>query len=310
MKISNKKPYINLINNSFMRYLLILNKFELDVNSLKNKIKSKIKADFSQDEGLILETNNNINEILYFEEIEKILTMHKDWIKFDFKTFKQSFSDLNVKNYLVKIKFLSKIPVPSSSLVKRINSVLKSHNEKNPESIIYVEFIKKNNIPYYRIFISKISHYEKFKMEKNKSNIEIVLENPEDKEEIKDFLIICYIFNLPLNILSNKDITSLINKAKQEAKGIPYENFTLNVNKKLDGIKIGFSINSKLDENNFKEVYSKNKNKKINLVFGNEKFGLTQNLRNSLDYSFRLTKETKKPLRASHSLAYILGLLN
>ena len=147
-------------------------------------------------------------------------------------------------------------------------------------------------------------------MLKQDSNIEIVLENPEDKEEIKDFLRLCYIFNLPLNILTNKNITNLINKAKEEAKGIPYEKFTLNINKKLDGIKIGFSINSKLDENNLKKFYSENKNNKIILIFGNEKFGLTQNLRDKLDYSFRLTKETKKPLRASHALSYVLGLID
>ena len=147
-------------------------------------------------------------------------------------------------------------------------------------------------------------------MEKKKLNIEIALENPSDKEEIKDFLRLCYIFSLPLNILTKKDINNLINKAKQEAKGIPYENFSLNVNKKLDGVKIGFSINSKLDENDFKEFYHKNKNRKLILVFGDEKFGLSQNLRDNLDYSFRLTKETKKPLRASHALAYVLGLIN
>jgi len=293
-----------------MKYLLVLNKFELDVNKLKDKIKSKIQASFYENNGLILETNDNINEILYFEEIEKIFVMYKDCSKFDFNTFKQSFSNLKVKNYLVKIKFLSKIPISAKSLIKKINSVLKSHNEKDPEDIIYVEFIKKDNIPYYRIFTARISYYEKFKMKKNKLNIEVVLENPEEKEEIKDFLRLCYIFNLSLNILTKKNIDSLINKAKKEAKGIPYENFILNINKKLNGIKIGFSINSKLDENDFKEFFNKNKNEKINLIFGNEKFGLTQDLRNNLDYSFRLTKETKKPLRASHALSYIMGLIN
>ncbi|MEK6835786.1 MAG: hypothetical protein AABX55_02070, partial [Nanoarchaeota archaeon] len=119
-----------------------------------------------------------------------------------------------------------------------------------------------------------------------------------------------YIFNLPLNILTNKNINNLINQAKKEAKGIPYEKFTLNVNKKLDGIKVGFSINSKLDEHDFKEFYNKSKDKKLIFVFGNEKFGLTQNLREKLNYSFRLTHETNKPLRASHALAYILGLVN
>lgn len=293
-----------------MKYLLVLNKFELSKERLKEKIKSKIQADFYEDNGLILETNQGINDILYLEEIEKIFTLYKGWNKFDFKSFKNNFTDLNVKNYLIKIKFLNKMPISASSLIKKINSVLKSHNEKNPENIIYIEFIKKLNKPHYRIFINQIKYYEKFKMEKNKLDIEIVLENPEDKEEIKDFLRLCYIFNLSLTILTKKNIDNLINNAKKEAKGIPYENFTLNINKKLDGIKIGFSINSKLDENDFKNFYSKNKDNKIILVFGNEKFGLTQEIRDKLDYSFRLTKENKKPLRASHALSYILGLIN
>jgi len=294
-----------------MRYLLILNKFELNNEVLKNKIKARLNdARFYEDNGLILETSKDIKEILYFEEIEKILSMYKDWQRLDFKTFKDNFNNLNLSSHLVKVKFISKIPISSKSIIKKVNSALKeSKYSENPEKIIYVEVIKKEK-PYYRIFVVPSMYWEKFKMLKKDSNIEVVLENPEDKEEIKDFLRLCYIFSLSLNILTNKNITDLINKAKQEAKGIPYENFKLDINKKLDGIKVGFSINSKLDENNFREFYNKNRNKKINLIFGNEKFGLTQNLRDKLDYSFRLTKETKKPLRSSQSLSYILGLIN
>jgi len=292
-----------------MKYLLILNKFELNKEKLKDKIRSKIQAKFYEDNGLILETSQNIDEVLYFEEIEKILLMHKDWQKFSFTNFKENFN-VNIRDYLIKTKFLDKISISSKSLIKKINSVLKAHDEKNPENIIYIEFIKRDRIPYYRVFITPIKYWEKFKLDKTKLNVEVALENPSNKEEIKDFLRLCYIFSLPLNVLTKKDINNLINKAKQEAKGIPYENFSLNVNKKLDGVKIGFSINSKLDENDFKEFYHKNKNRKLILVFGDEKFGLSQNLRDNLDYSFRLTKETKKPLRASHALAYVLGLIN
>jgi tRNA(Leu) C34 or U34 (ribose-2'-O)-methylase TrmL len=294
-----------------MKYLLILNKFELSKEVLKNKVKNKLNdSKFYEDNGLILETNQNINEIIYFEEIEKILPLYKDWKELNFKTFKNDFLNLNIKTHLIKIKFLNKIPISAKSIIKKINSALKpSKYSENAEKIIYLEIIKKEK-PYYRIFRVPFMYWEKFKMQKQNYNIEIVLENPEDKEEIKDFLRLCYIFNLPLNILTNKNITNLINRAKQEAKGIPYEKFVLNINKRLDGIKIGFSINSKLDEHEFKESYNKNKNNKINLIFGNEKFGLTQNLRERLDYSFRLTNETKKPLRASHTLAYILGLIN
>lgn len=294
-----------------MKYLLVLNKFDLSKDMLKNKIKSKLMdSKFYEDDGLILETNEDINKILFMEEIEKILFLYKDWQQFDFKTFKNNFNDLKMNTYLVKTKFLSKIPISAKSIIKKVNSSLKqSKYSENPEKIIYIEFLKKEK-PYYRIFATPYLSWEKFKMQKNKLNFEIVLENPEDKEEIKDFLRICHIFDLPLNILTNKNIDNLINKAKQEAKGIPYENFTLNINKKLEGIKIGFSINAKLDDTDFKQFYNKNKNNKINLIFGNEKFGLTQNLREKLDYSFRLTKEIKKPLRASHALSYILGLIN
>jgi len=290
--------------SNFMKYLLILNKFELSKERLKEKIKNRLKdSRFYEDNGLIIETNNNIDEISHFEEIDKILKMHKDWKKLDFKTFKNDFN-LDLSSYLIKVKFLSKIPISAKSVIKKINSALKSKYSENPETIVYVEIIKKDNI-YYRVFLT--NSWEKFKMKKEDYKIEVVLENPQDKEEIKDFLRLCYIFNLNLNILTN-DI-NLVNKAKQEAKGIPYENFNINLNKKIEGIKIGFSINSKLDEKDFKEFYNKNKNNRISLIFGNEKFGLTQNLRDKIDQSFRLTKETKKPLRASHALSYVIGLI-
>ncbi|MEK6835313.1 MAG: TrmH family RNA methyltransferase [Nanoarchaeota archaeon] len=294
-----------------MKYLLILNKFELSKERLKDKIKAELNdSKFYEDNGLILGTQQDINKILFFEEIEKILPLYLDWKKLDFKTFKQDFNDLNIKTHLVKVKFLSKIPISTKSIIKKVNSALKqSRFSEHPEKVIYLEIIKKEK-PYYRIFIIPYLYWEKFKMGKDKLNVEVVLENPEDKEEIKDFLRLCYIFNLPLNILTNKNINNLIDKAKEEAKGIPYEKFILDINKKLEGIKIGFSINSKLDEQDFKKFYNENKNKKILLIFGNEKFGLTQELRDKLDFSFRLTKETKKPLRSSHSLSYVLGLLN
>ena len=294
-----------------MKYLLILNKFELSKERLKDKIKAELNdSKFYEDNGLILGTQQDINKILFFEEIEKILPLYLDWKKLDFKTFKQDFNDLNIKTHLVKVKFLSKIPISTKSIIKKVNSALKqSRFSEHPEKVIYLEIIKKEK-PYYRIFIIPYLYWEKFKMGKDKLNVEVVLENPEDKEEIKDFLRLCYIFNLPLNILTNKNINNLIDKAKEEAKGIPYEKFILDINKKLEGIKIGFSINSKLDEQDLKKFYNENKNKKILLIFGNEKFGLTQELRDKLDFSFRLTKETKKPLRSSHSLSYVLGLLN
>ena len=70
-------------------------------------------------------------------------------------------------------------------------------------------------------------------------------------------------------------------------------------------MKIRFSKHSLKNEADMREIILQDK--KIALIFGDDKFGLTQETRDKLDYSFRLTPETKKPLRASHALSYILG---
>ena len=50
-----------------MKYLLILNKFELSKERLENKIRTKLNdAKFYEDNGFMLESYKDINEILYF----------------------------------------------------------------------------------------------------------------------------------------------------------------------------------------------------------------------------------------------------
>ncbi len=74
------------------------------------------------------------------------------------------------------------------------------------------------------------------------------------------------------------------------------------IDKKLEGIKIGFSINSKLDENNFKEFYNKNKNKKITGIVDNTPF--PSNFTEELIFS---TIDHKKDIEGMNP--YNLGLL-
>ena len=103
-----------------MKHLLVLHKFELNREILKNKIKERLNdAKFYEDNGLILETSKDIDEILYFEEINQILPLYKDWQKLNFKTFKNNFENLNIKSYFIKVKFLSKIPISGKSIKSR-----------------------------------------------------------------------------------------------------------------------------------------------------------------------------------------------
>ena len=57
-----------------MKYLIILNKFEFDINILKNKLKNKVN-NFTEEQGrLVIETNDNITEELkQLQEMEKHL---------------------------------------------------------------------------------------------------------------------------------------------------------------------------------------------------------------------------------------------
>ena len=69
---------------------------------------------------------------------------------------------------------------------------------------------------------------------------------------------------------------------------------------------IGFSKHAQKKEIELKE-HLKTK-KPLALVFGDDKFGLSQETRDRMDIMFRLTPELKKPLRASHALSYVLGI--
>ncbi len=296
-----------------MKYIIFLNKFDLNIKKFQDKIIAiDNSAKFYNDNGLILETNLSLNKLSDREEINKIIELYTEWIELVsftklkediLKTFKKS--KIN-GTYSVKTNFISPIPISASSIYKKFNSVLKNNIKysESPDYTFYIEFIKKNNKKYYRIGIIKNTKIMTYQL----NNITIVLENPTTIEEISDFLSLSYIFKLPLILMTKNN--DLVNKAKKLTKNVPYEKLNLKLTYDLpkDCIKLGFSKHSKDNELKLKEIYLKNKNKKLLLIFGNEKYGLSQELRDKLDYSFHLTPEFKKPLKASQALSYVIGI--
>ncbi len=302
-----------------MEYLLFLNRFELDKDKLKSKIKSlDISAAFDDDNGrLFVNSKLDPGMFLQFHEVSKLSIIFSYWKKFNFKSLKEICLKLceikNINNYIIETKFHDKVPISAKSLYKHINPYLKHENilvdEENGD-IIYLEFKKIDGNLSYRVNYSKREYWKKLNsVDVDLNKFAAVIENPTLISEVSDFLRLCWVFKIPLYIVT-KDKTNfekVLKKAKEETKGIEYYNFKLNISDKLPSgfLLVGFSKHSSKNERDMKEVILGEK--KIALVFGDDKFGLTQETRDKLDHSFRLTPETKKPLRASHALSYVLG---
>ncbi len=300
-------------NLNLMEYIIYLNKFDIDLDKIKNKLK---------DLGVnIIERENNyligygkleVNKAKELQEVKQVIELFNEWKEFDFKTLQNDCLKLvklyKIRDYVIKTNFLNKIPISAKSIYKHINPYLK-HEEINPnessKNQIYIQIKKENNKIYYRIGYSVI---ESIKVE-NKNKFIVILENPRLSSEVSDFLRLCWIFKLKLLIITdNKDFNKILKKAKEETKGIDYENFELEIINEIpkDLLIIGFSKHSKENETRLLELFRENKN--YGLLFGNDTFGLTQKARDRADYMIKLTEETKKPLRASHALSYIMGI--
>ncbi len=285
-----------------MKYILTLNRFEIDKAKLRNKI-----GNFYEDHGTIVDSI----KFKDISEVDKIYFLSSDWKRLDFRLFNEdilkAFKLVNGNSFFAKTKFFDKIPLSSKSIVKKINSLMKKEGlgyKENGAIEFLVQFKKEKDICY-RVLVRENNPKE---TNLGINNLTIILENPGSVIEISDFLRICWIFKLPLIIAtqnSNK-FQYLLNKAKKMTKGIPYEKFNLSISNEIpkDDVKVGFSIKAKLNEKDLLKILQ---NKKLALIFGDEKFGLPQKVRDECNYLVRLTPETKKPLRASHALSYVLG---
>lgn len=300
-----------------MEYILLLNKFKQD--NLAKKLESLNIKILNKEEGNLIIKTENIDKLLELQEISKILKVTTDWKKFSFTTLKidslNSIKDLKQKNYKIQTKFYDKIKISAKSIYKHINPYLKYEsfipNEENPEIILYIEIKKENNQILYRLSHSLIEWYKIIKpIKMDYSKFIVVIENPSLVEEVSDFLRVCWIFKITLYIIT-KDIhfDKILKNAKEITKGIEYEKMKFVISNKIpeDYILVGFSKLARQNEIELKNLLKK-ENKKIALVFGDDKFGLTQETRDKMQYNFRLTPEIKKPLKASQALSYILGI--
>jgi len=300
-----------------MKYLVFLNRFDLNLNKLKTKL--NFNKYIEEKNQVLIESDLDLQEAIKLQEISKIATIVRDYKNFDFKTLQkeclETIKKLKLKSYKIEIKFHDKIPISSSSVYKHINPYLKYENyefSEDPDLYFYLEIKKEDNNKFYRLSYSLKKYWNKVNLVKvNLNNFYIVLENPELPEELSDFLRLCFIFKLPLRILTNdvKNFEKVLKKAKTITKGINYTDFDLKIIPFLskDFIKVGFTKHASMNEKDLKNFFKENKDYKMCLIFGNDKFGLTQEVRDDLDYSFRLTPELKKPLKASHALSYVLG---
>ncbi len=299
-------------------YILFLNRFEKDMNVLKKKLSSLGINVLSFTEKLLVVEGKNIEKSLALSEISGVAKIVSDWKSLDFEKLKKdalsAMQDSNKKAYKIKTKFHDKTSFSSRRVYKTVNPSLKKENytfnEDNPEVILYIEFKKENKKVFSRVsysFPEWLSSPAFINVDY--SNFVIVLENPAVAEEISDFLRICWIFKIPLYIIpKNTDFDKLLNKAKKITKGIDYTKMKLTISKKIpEGYLLaGFSKLAKENEMGLEQLLSTSK--KIALVFGDDKFGLTQEARDKMNRMFRLTPEIKKPLRASHALSYVLGI--
>jgi tRNA G18 (ribose-2'-O)-methylase SpoU len=113
-------------------------------------------------------------------------------------------------------------------------------------------------------------------------------------------------------VTKNREFPKLLKKAKEITKGIDYEKMKLIVTDTLpkNYTLVGFSKLARENESDLKHFFKEKatNNQQIAFVFGDDKFGLTQETRDKMDFMFHLTPETKKPLRACMAFSYVLGI--
>lgn len=304
-----------------MQYLIFLNRFDKDKNVLERKLSGLgVRVISEEDDSLLVECKD-ANGLLGLQEVSRIVKIFSGWKVLNYKTLKEdslkAVAESNIKEYKIQTRFFSKIKISAKSIYKHINPYLKhegfSFNENDFEVVLFVEFARENNEIMYRVSYSLKEWYNPVKtVGVDYSKFVIVIENPSLVEEVSDFLRLCWIFKIPLYVLTkNKDFGKLLKKAKEVTKGIEYDKFQLFVVDKLNlknAILVGFSKLAKENETGLKKFFLNLNEKKVALVFGDDKFGMTQQLRDKMDLMFHLTPELKKPLRGSHAVSYVLGI--
>ncbi|MBS3149129.1 hypothetical protein J4455_00340 [Candidatus Woesearchaeota archaeon] len=302
-----------------MKYQLLLKRFDLDINKVKNNINAFSKGTFTIDtltKRLQFTGDLNIQKASLIGEIALILIEEKTPNLLKFENLRKDLITIakKYKNVDVRVKIHSAIKISTSSLKKKLSNYLEKSLVKvsdDAQTTLLIELFKEKGAINYRIF----SYKQKIKPKQtNKfSNITILIENPRLKEEISDFLRLSLVFNLTFKVIHDDKVQfeAMLNNAKKLTKG-KLGNFKVEIINNLSQlhgyIKIGFSKHAEKNEQDLITFLKENKNNKLLFVFGNDLFGLTQTTREKLPNMFSLTEEKIKPLKVSQALSYVLGI--
>lgn len=305
-----------------MKYIVKLNRFEVDLKALEYKIKSctlgfkSMTFDYENNRFFLEADRVYQDKLTGLQEVKEVILIGVGYKRLG------GFSDFNLdvlgcfrrlsfrpKTFMVRVKFISKLPISSKSIIKKINTLLKKEGltySKDSDFIVYVEFDKDDKGKNY--LISMYKQESKSRREYRQDRL-IVLCYPGSVIEISDFLRLSYIFKIPLVIVAkhSSKFDFSLNKAKKMTKGIYYQDFPLKISESLpEGfLLLGFSKLASKDEEYLAPVLKKQQ--KIAFVFGDEKFGLSDYIRDRMDMMIGLCSERSKPMRASQALSYVLG---
>ncbi len=302
-----------------MEYLLFLKKFDLSLAVLQKKLE-QVCSDVvlkPEQKGYLLTTSSiDVAALLSLPEVETLYLLVTSWKPFSFFSLRQdcliALQEHGKKSYVIKTKFYDKIPISALSLYKHINPYVKHEGfiptEDNFETTLFVEMKKDGKDVFCRVGISA------GQKEKHSSAVAypfvVAIEEPRTLDELTDLIRVCWIFQLPLYIITKEidEKQKLFLKAKEIVKGIDLEKFSYFVQEKLPvGFTVvGFSRHAATNEYRLKSVFSAEK--KVCFLFGNETYGLSQTLRDKTDLLVKLGPASKKPFTASQALSYVLGI--
>ena len=190
-----------------MQYLIYLNKFEIDLDKLKTKLK-ELGANIieKEDDNLLFTFGKlELDKVKSLQEIKQVIELYNDWKELDFKTLQNDCLKLaktyKIKNYAIKTNFLNKIQISAKSIYKHVNPYLKHEDiipDEESNNQIYIQIRKDGKIAY-RIGYSQIEIAKR----EDKKKFSVVLEHPRLSSEIGDFLRLCWIFRLKLIIVTD-----------------------------------------------------------------------------------------------------------
>lgn len=318
LRLLNSYYYICLFVHFYMRYHLVLKKFDFDIEVLRKKI---IKLDYAVISdalgswGWIAEGEGDGNALLQLSEVDQA------WKEECSRRFKQELLRQDVialgkklGKISLKIKTYPGVNIPASILKKKLLKPLHyaGVQVKETSSPVLIELHQDKGVHYH--ILTLVTNEQPSRGEKARhQHLAVLLEHPRLVDEVADVLRICLIFGLKLYVIHHqpREFQRLLNAAKKITKG-KLADFPVKIVSSVrdagDYGRIGFSKHAKKTEKDLLEFFEYAAHQRVLLVFGNDTFGLSQKTRDELHVLFHLTPDYQKPLKANQALAYVLGM--